>query len=107
MFSFLCEKVRVLTLKITDLVADKQIEQCLNALEERQVLLEKLAQVYQEATQEDPEEISATFTDLIKWIQAQDAINSHKVIELREQSKKDSISQIKAKKAILHYNKLT
>jgi predicted house-cleaning noncanonical NTP pyrophosphatase (MazG superfamily) len=106
-FTLLSEKIRVLTLNTTDLVVNEQIEQCLNVLVERQALLEKLAQTYQEYSQHNDDRLSAEFTELIQWIQQQDATNYHKIIKLREQSKKDSINQVKAKKAILHYKKLT
>jgi hypothetical protein len=105
-FTQLSEEIRILTLKAASLVLSKQIEQCLSALVERQNLLEKLKTIYQESSQHNHDELSSDFTELIQWIQQQDETNSCKVIKLREQSKKDSIKQVKAKKAILHYKKL-
>ena len=107
MFTLLSDEIRALTLKAADLVADEQIEQCLSVLVERQTLLEKFAKIYQESAPDNYYELSTAFTDLIHWVQQQDATNSGKIIKLREQSKKNCISQVKAKKAISHYKKLT
>lgn len=107
MFNELSDEIRVLTLKAAELVASEQIEQCLSILVKRQALLEKLDRIYQDSSQYDRSHYSSAFTELILWVQQQDAPNSSKVMQLREQSKKDSVTQIKTKKALHHYKNLT
>ncbi|MBA6253857.1 MULTISPECIES: hypothetical protein [unclassified Colwellia] len=107
MFTQLSEEIRLLTLKAASLVLCEEIEQCLSVLVERHALLEKLKIIYQESSQNNHDALSSNFTELIQWIQQQDEANCCKIIKLREQSKKDSIKQVRAKKAILHYKKLT
>lgn len=107
MFVLLSDKIRALTLKAADLVIEKQIEQCLSVLVERQTLLEKFAKLYQESSADKHANFTAIFTELITWVQQQDASNSSKILELREQSRKNCINQVKTKKAISHYKKFT
>jgi len=106
-FSQLSEKIRLLTLKAAELVVSEQIEHCLSVLVERQALLEELKKTYLESSQFNHDDLSLEFTELLHWVQQQDAPNIQKIAQLRDISKKDSIKQVKAKKAIHHYKNLT
>jgi len=107
MFEYLSNNIRSLTLKAADLVASEQIEQCLSVLEKRQALLEKLEATYQESSLNNNNDYSSAFIELIQWVQQQDAPNRSIIMRLKEQSKKDSVTQIHTKKALHHYKNLT
>jgi len=105
MFTQLCQRIRLLTLQAEELVNNKEIEQCLALLVERQSLLEQLKAQYL-SVGHDPE-LSTTFTSLLRWIQQQDALNNAKVVQLRQESKQESVAQVKIKKALHHYKNVT
>lgn len=105
MFIQLCQRIRASTLQAEALVDNKKIEQCLALLVERQSLLEQLKEQFLSADH-DPE-LSATFTALLHWIQDQDTVNNAKVVQFREQSKQESVAQVKVKKALHHYKNVT
>lgn len=105
MLTQLCQRIRALTLQAEELVGNKQIEQCLALLVERQNLLIQLK--HQFLSSESDPNLSATFTALLRWVQQQDAINIAKVMALRDQSLQDSVTQIKIKKALHHYKNIT
>ncbi len=105
MFTLLSQRIRALTQQAEQLVDNKEIEQCLALLVERQRLLEELKQ-HLLSTEHDPE-LSTDFTSLLLWLQQQDAINSAKVVQFREQSKQKSVAQVKIKKALNHYKNVT
>lgn len=107
MFTQLSDEIRLLTLKAADMVVNEQIELCLSVLVERQRALEKLKEVYQASPQHNHNDLSSEFTELLQWVQQQDSPNLNKIMQLREVSKKDSINQVKANKAIRHYKNLT
>ncbi len=105
MFIQLCQRIRALTLQAEALVDNNQIEQCLALLVERQSLLEQLKEQFLSADH-DPE-LSTTFTALLHWIQEQDAVSNARVVKFREQSKQESVAQVKVKKALHHYKNVT
>lgn len=104
MLTQLCQNIRDLTTEAAELVANNQIELCLAILIKRQGLLDELAQCHQFSPDENREN-NSMFIELIHWIQQEDAINSEKVVELRTQTKKSSITQVKINKALHHYKK--
>ena len=105
MFNQLCQRIRDLTLQAAEFVGNKEIEQSLALLVERQRLLEQL-KVQFLSTGDDPD-ISTNFTSLLLWIQQQDAISSAQVVQFREQSKQETVTQVKIKKALHHYKNVT
>lgn len=105
MFIQLSERIRQLTLQASELIDNNEIEQGLALLIERQTLLEQLKVKFL-STVNDPE-ISKVFTALLHWVQQQDEVSNAKVIQLREQSKQKTVTQVKIKKALHQYKNIT
>lgn len=105
MFTQLCQRIRALTLQAEEFIDNRDIEQCLKLLVERQNLLDQLKEKFLSA-RHDPD-ISMAFTSLLEWVQQQDVINNAKVVQLRKKSKQESITQVKIKKALHHYKNVT
>lgn len=105
MFNQLCQDIRDLTLQAAELQSNKEIEDGLALLVKRQTLLEQLQALFISA--EDNSKLYTPYTSLLLWVQKQDAINSAKIIEFREQSKHKSVHQAQIKKALNHYKNLT
>ena len=104
-FKELSQQIRDLTLQIKSLVDRQEIKHCLDVLIERQNLLEQLQEIFI-STEKTPE-YSTEFTSLLRWIQQEDAVNSAKTLQLREQSKEASVNQAKTKKALNYYKGVT
>lgn len=105
MFEQLSQRIRALTIQADTFVENKEIEQCLSLLIERQSLLEQLKSEF--ISSKSDQRISSAFTSLLLWIQQQDQISSAKVVEYRKQSKQASVTQVKIKKALHHYKNVT
>lgn len=104
MFSQLCEDIRQLTLQAAELVSKNEIEQCQSVLVKRQVLLDELIHQYQASL--NNEAFKLILVELIRWVQQQDAVNSAKVIKLKEDNKDSSVAQLKISKALHHYKNI-
>jgi len=105
MFIDFYQRIRTLTIQSDEFIDNNEIELCLALLVERQYLLEQLKNL----VSGDPtnnEQLSA-FTSLLVWIQQQDIISNLKVVQLKEQSKQASTTQVKIKKALHHYKNIT
>ena len=105
MFIDFCQRIRTLTIQSDEFIDNNEIELCLALLVERQYLLEQLKNLVS-GDRINNEQLSA-FTSLLVWIQQQDIISNLKVVQLKEQSKQASTTQVKIKKALNYYKNVT
>jgi len=102
MHTDLFNQIRYLTQQAIILLNEDKIEQCNIVLAKRQSLLEELKSKH-DACLENKKEFTDKFVELMKWIQQQDTPAIINATDKKSQTIKNSLTQIKTKKALQQY----
>ncbi len=106
MHTDLFQQIRYLTQQAITFLDEDKAEQCNFALVKRQSLLEELKSKHDKYLGIN-EELSEKFVALLKWIQQQDTPAIINATDKKNQTIKNSLTQIKTKKALQQYKNVT